>query len=432
MTIYNITFDKLNLLQSKLQPGDSVLIKDGEYKNQNIKLSSIGNFNNNIIIKPKNKGKVILSGKLYLLIDGSYITFKNFILKNGGIKDGVKIKGVGNRISGCDISYECDGPVISIYDKYTRIDNCKIYKIKKFNTCIKIKTFISNYILIDHNIFRNINIQLETQNNNIENARIILVSNIFENSDSINIRTSKNIIYKNIFIKTKDLNLRYGNKSIIAKNFFLSGSGGINITGENHIIYGNFFKEITGNKTQNACISVLNGKQFDKKYTQVKKLKVYKNIFINNEIDIILGIPKNEADLLPLKCKFKENIIYKTNENPIFGYKGRGIQESKFINNKYYANNVGNNPLNSLNNLFNIKEFRLKDLKINLDIDFDIDLDINFDINNIFNNNNFELDIEKLLNSKIKKDNFQIEINIYYQKIKKEILEKIISLNKEK
>ena len=64
MTIYNITFDKLNLLQSKLQPGDSVLIKDGEYKNQNIKLSSIGNFNNNIIIKPKNKGKVILSGKL--------------------------------------------------------------------------------------------------------------------------------------------------------------------------------------------------------------------------------------------------------------------------------------------------------------------------------------------------------------------------------
>ena len=281
---------------------------------------------------------------------------------------------------------------------------------------------------MDHNIFRNINIQLETQNNNIENARIILVSNIFENSDSINIRTSKNIIYKNIFIKTKDLNLRYGNKSIIAKNFFLSGSGGINITGENHIIYGNFFKEITGNKTQNACISVLNGKQFDKKYTQVKKLKVYKNIFINNEIDIILGIPKNEADLLPLKCKFKENIIYKTNENPIFGYKGRGIQESKFINNKYYANNVGNNPLNSLNNLFNIKEFRLKDLKINLDLD----LDINFDINNIFNNNNFEIDIEKLLNSKIKKDNFQIEINIYYQKIKKEILEKIISLNKEK
>jgi poly(beta-D-mannuronate) lyase len=346
MTIYNITFDKLNLLQSKLQPGDSVLIKDGEYKNQNIKLSSIGNFNNNIIIKPKNKGKVILTGKLYLLIDGSYITFKNFILKNGGIKDGVKIKGVGNRITGCDISYDCDGPILSIYDQYTRIDNCKIYKITKFNTCIKIKTVISNYMLIDHNIFKNINIQIETDNINISNARIILVSNIFENVDSVNIKTSKNIVYKNIFTKTANLNISYGNNSIIAKNLFLSTSGGLGISGENHIVYKNIFKGIKGSKTKNACISILNGKVFDKKYTQSKNLKIYQNIFLDNEIDMMLGVSKNDGNLLPDKCKFKENIIYKTSNDPIFGYKGQGITNSKFINNKYYGKNMGNNPIN--------------------------------------------------------------------------------------
>jgi poly(beta-D-mannuronate) lyase len=408
MTIYNITFDKLNLLQSKLQPGDSVLIKDGEYKNQNIKLSSNGNFVNNIIIKPKNKGKVILTGKFYLLIDGSYITFKNFILKNGGIKDGVKIKGVGNRITGCEISYDCDGPVLSIYDKYNRIDNCKIYKDRKFNTCVKIKTCISNYILIDHNIFKNINIQIETLNNYQLNARILLVENIFENIDNVYIRTTKNIVYKNIFIKTRELNIRYGNNSIIAKNLFLSTTGGISISGENHIIYGNFFKGITGCKTKNACISILNGKKMDKKYIQVKNLKVYKNIFIDNDVDIVIGVPKNEGKLLPLNCNFKENLIYKISNNPVFGYKGQGAENLKFLDNKYYANNMGNNPVNS-GELIDNKQFSLKDFKINI---------------NIFNYDNMEINIEKLYKNKNKK----IEINIYYYKIKKEILEEITSL----
>ncbi len=408
MTIYNITFDKLNLLQSKLQPGDSVLIKDGEYKNQNIKLSSNGNFNNNIIIKPKNKGKVILTGKLYLLIDGSYITFKNFILKNGGIRDGVKIKGVWNRITGCDISYDCDGPVLSIYDKYNRVDNCKIYKDRKFNTCFKIKTCISNYILIDHNIFKNINIQIETHNNEKLNARILLVENIFENIDSISIRTTKNVVYKNIFIKTRELNIRYGNNSIIAKNLFLSTTGGISISGENHIIYGNFFKGISGYKTKNACISILNGKKMDKKYIQVKNLKVYKNIFIDNEIEIMIGVPQNEGELLPLNCKFKGNLIYKISDKPVFWYKCKGAENLKFVNNKYYANNIGNNPINPAE-LIDIKQFSLKDF-------------------NIFNYDNTEINAEMFY--KKNKNKNKIEINIYYYKLKKEILEEITTLKK--
>ena len=70
---------------------------------------------------------------------------------------------------------------------------------------------------------------------------------------------------------------------------------------------------------------------------------------------------------------------------------------------------MGNNPVNS-GELIDNKQFSLKDFKIN-----------------IFNYDNIEINTEKLYKNK-NKNNCKIEINIYYYKIKKEILEEITFL----
>ena len=89
---YNVSFDKISSVFSKVKPGDKIILNDGTINNLSINITTKGQLLNRITIKPKNPGKVILTGKVSINITGSYTTLANIVLKDGGNENAITIK----------------------------------------------------------------------------------------------------------------------------------------------------------------------------------------------------------------------------------------------------------------------------------------------------------------------------------------------------
>ena len=358
---YNTSFDKINSALSKVKPGDKIILEDGTINNLSININTKGQLLNRITIKPKNPGKLILTGKISITISGSYTTLANLVLKDGGNENAITIRGNGNRLTGCDISLDnTNGPIIMVYPKNNRIDHCYIHDFTKEDRWIQKDpgSKSEDYILIDHNIIKNRKkgskgngyetIQLRNEENSIK-SKSIIYQNMFEKCDGeiemISIKSSDNIIANNTTISSKaTITLRSGNNNYIVNNKFLQNntdnSGGLRITGKNHTIKSNLFKEINGGDSTNCAICIINKKS----YQQVKNLKVSNNIFINNDYDIVLG--SGGGNVTPTDIYFNDNIVYKTSKNPVFSKKGGECKNLVFTDNKYYVSNIGKSPIN--------------------------------------------------------------------------------------
>ena len=364
---YNIKLNELKNLLSKLKPGDKVLLQDGIYKDINLNINCKGTLKNRITIKALNPGKVVITGNSSISLEGDYTTFANAIFKDGGKKNSISLKGNGNRLTGCDISFNnSDGPVLMMSMKNNRIDHCIFHDFNKSERWIQKDSGSKSedYILFDHNIVKNRpkgkdsngyeTIQLRNDDNMIASKTIIL-NNYFEKCDGelemISVKSSENIIHQNTIKTVKaTVTLRHGRGTIISSNKFLQDnideSGGIRIIGADHIIYNNLLKDINGGTTTNCALSISNGGNSKPSYQQVKNLKVIKNVLINNECDIALGL-SSKGKLVPTDVEFRDNIVYKNNKNPIFSSKGSTCKNVTFKNNKFYGNNFGKNPSNS-------------------------------------------------------------------------------------
>ena len=416
---YLISFYELNNIVSKLKGGDIVLIRDGIYINQDINISSIADSKNRIYIKAENPDKVIFSGKLNMVISGSYITLSGFVFEKGGNSNSIQLMGIGNRITNCKIYFnDSNGPVVSIYNKKNRIDHCIFENFDKEGAWIEVKRNNEiNYALIDHNIFKNRapgngngyeTIRIGLSSNSLTNSRTIVMSNMFENCDGeieiISIKSSENIIYNNIIKNSKgSITLRHGDRSIVSKNKFLqngiSGTSGIRIIGEDHLIYDNLIKDVNGG----PAISINNGIKNTplNGYSQVKNLKVAKNVLINNNNDFLIGISKSGGTLTPISSQIIDNIVYKNNNNSIFSYEGYGSTDMYYNNNYFYGYDIGKSPFT-----YNV----LLDPK-------------NFDIS-IINEDNYGTNdfLGPLYNVDPRYNEINIELNHNYHKIKSEIL----------
>ena len=363
---YTTKLNSLESILSKVKAGDKVLIEDGTYNNISLNITSKGTLDKRITIKALNPGKVFITGSFKLNMTGNYCTFANFVMKDGGVQNGIQVKGNGNRITNCDISFNSsNAPVVALYGKNNRLDHCIFQNFSKAGVWVEVKrTGALDYILIDHNIFRNRKegtgngfecIRIGTSGGSLSNSRTIVSDNLFESVngelETISVKSSENIITKNIYKGCKGtITLRHGNRSIVCKNKLLqdnvNGSGGIRIVGEDHIVYSNLLKNVNGGMTTGSGISMTNGIKNSplNKYFQVKRARIVKNVLLNNNCDVTIGLSKSGGNLTPVGCVFKENIIYKTSNNPIFSSKGDGSSDMVFSNNKFYGTNFGKNP----------------------------------------------------------------------------------------
>jgi len=380
---YQVKLSVLSSMLTILKPGDTVLLFDEVISNLNLNITSKGELLKRITIKPLNPGKVIVTGKISLIISGKYTTIANITFKDGGNENSIVLKGYGNRLTGFDINLNnTNGPIIMVYPKNNRIDHCYIHDFTKADRWIQKdpNSTSEDFFLFDHNLVKNRKqgnsngfetLQLRNEDNRIQ-SKSIITQNYFQNCDGeiemISIKSSDNIVSNNTIDKCKGtITLRSGFNNLIINNKFiqsnLKDAGGIRITGEGHIIKSNLFYNIKNGNTTGAALSIMNGTTDKPTYQQVKNLIITNNLFLENECDIVLGLDR--YNLIPNNIQFTGNVFYKSEKNPVFSDRGSKCDKVVFTNNRYFVQNIGDAPDN-YGKTENFKTFDLASMNTNL------------------------------------------------------------------
>ena len=82
-TIIVKNLDELNAANKKAQPGDVIILQNGEWKDATIRLNCHGTKEQPVVFKAQTAGKVMITGKSQLRLGGSFIVVDGLYFTNG-------------------------------------------------------------------------------------------------------------------------------------------------------------------------------------------------------------------------------------------------------------------------------------------------------------------------------------------------------------
>ncbi len=365
--------DDIEMAMQEAQPGDTLIMTDGVWTDQEIDFAGIGTLGSPITLRPQTPGGVQLTGVSQLRISGDHLVVDGLHFKEGTIENSdhvVQFRGplgeatnsrftnsVIESYSGPDLNDKYH--YVSLYGQYNRVDHNRFLDQRNIGPQVvawldESANPISAYHQIDSNHFGDRPqgwdngfeaIRLGDSETSTVDAHILVENNLFERVDGeIEIISSKsnfNVFRYNTFRESKGtLTLRHGNSNTVEGNFFLGedteDSGGIRVVGEDHKIINNYIANV-GDAADGAISfaagipnSQLNG------YQQVKDAVVAHNTIVNvagAAITFDWGIGSGGRSLLPENLTLEGNLISST-ASPLFeGSEGSGYT---------YANNIAN------------------------------------------------------------------------------------------
>lgn len=379
-------------LLPKLNPGDALLLEDGDYKDLKLVANTSGLQIKPITIAAKNPGKVFITGDAKVEIRAEYIVLKGLYFKNGnrnttewkthgpGI---IAIYGSNNRVTECvfnnfdqansayiTTSLTADGKV----PKHCRIDHCVFVGKKTLDQVINLNNNLQGvkdgaiigpamYHRIDHCFFSNPpkvgnaggGIRIGYSRYDI--GRCLVDSNLFYRQDSeaeiVTSKSQENVYYANTIINCQGtLNFRHGDKQVALNNFYIStdnkfGYGGMFIWGSNHIIANNYFSlQKTIASRGNAALYFNPGAKAAE-HALAFDILLANNVFKNNEgyainFEPLLDRRIQDAQdngltfFLPYGINIKGNVFVST-KTPKFDLFRGDIGKQTFENNYSYG-----------------------------------------------------------------------------------------------
>lgn len=327
-----------------LQPGDTLFLRDGIYKDIQLVIHNIGTLEQPIVITAKNGGKVFFTGDTKVELRGEHLVLKDIYFKDGNRNPAqwrshgpglVAMYGSYNRVTGCvfhafdeaNSAYITTSiPESGVVPKYCRIDHCVFTEKITFDQVINLNNRPradkeskvlgeAMYHRIDHCFFANPpkpgnaggGIRIGYYRNDI--GRCLIDSNLFVRQDSepeiITGKSQENVYYANTFLNCRGtLNFRHGDKQIALNNFFVSSDkrfeyGGMFVWGSQHLIANNYFNlKRTLHSRGNAAL-YLNPGLADSEHALALNTLVVNNIFDNN-----VGYDINFEPLLERRREF--------------------------------------------------------------------------------------------------------------------------------
>jgi len=245
---------------TRVQPGDTLVMRDGVWADQPVVFRARGMTDKPITLRSATAGRVILTGKSSLLIDGENLVVSGLHLKDAQLPgDGVKITGSHNRLTDCAVTGGSYKFFVHLFGRSNRVDHC--YIAGKTNDHPTLQVEVEgrhNYHRIDHNHFgprpplgRNggETIRIGYSHQSMTNSGTRVENNLFDRCDGeleiISSKSCENVYRANTFLDCAGtLTLRHGNRCIVEGNFFLGrhkgGSGGIRVIGEDHLVVNNY------------------------------------------------------------------------------------------------------------------------------------------------------------------------------------------------
>lgn len=324
--IYPVSSEKeFKAIQSLLVPGDEVVIKNGNYTDWALDISSKGTSAKPILIHAEKQGMVVFSGNVntpvfkvsgdYIFIKG--ISFKNCVLTKTGVL--IEFRATNNcQVSNCDFSANrvtaqfTPLVIISGNGNINIIAGCSFTSnIDNQDVQVKItKDSFPKLTLIENNLFSD-KAKVSWQNGNggecvqigqdpvllgnqrpettVQKNRFIRCNG---ENEVISNKSSGNK-YTNNYFENNDgeLVMRGGHDCVIADNTFRGGTGGIRINGTGHTIINN---KIDGIQTAiRLMYGMAKGKEEIGFYIAASDCTLKNNMISNATTGILIGDSKD-------------------------------------------------------------------------------------------------------------------------------------------
>ncbi len=379
--------DELNKAIADAQPGDEIIMANGEWNDVRIRFYGKGTANLPITLKAETPGQVIIQGASDLKLGGEYLIVKGLFFTNGATPSDAVIQfeldddnvASNCRVANCVIK-DFNQAQRNIQDlwvhfkgRHNQLDHCYLAGKSNRGPTIRVdldgNENIKNYHQINHNHFgfrppkggpSAETIQLGTSSTSMTPSHTIVSNNLFERCNGevevISSKSNFNEFRGNVFYKSEgSLVTRHGNYCIIDGNYFIGDEqneqiGGIRLIGTGHWVTNNYFYNLRG-EVFRSPLAVMNGipRSPLNRYIQVTDVVVAYNSWVDCASPWQFGVGSNidQKDVLPeseirsetpIRTLIANNVIYNTegDERPIVRHDAiDGIDfESNAINNQ--------------------------------------------------------------------------------------------------
>lgn len=353
ITVNNL--DELRKAEKKAQPGDIILLRNGEWKNVQIKLTCKGTKEKPITIGAETAGKVFITGHSFLKIGGDHIIVKGLYFQQGYAGDGPIIdfragkELVANncRVTECAI-VDFNNPRrmdenywISFYGKNNRLDHCTFRDKKNMGVMIAVilddERSRENFHSIDHNYFDGRPplasnsgeiIRVGVSQHCQFNSNTQITDNLFRNCDGeteiVSIKSGGNIVKNNLFRECQGgVVLRHGDNNTVENNLFYGsfkeGTGGVRVINKGQWVVNNLFFACRGVDFRSP-LSVMNGipNSPAHRYVQVTDAVIANNTFYECSAASFCEGSDEERSLPPANVFLANNIFYNSMDSSIY------------------------------------------------------------------------------------------------------------------
>ncbi|WP_405377064.1 chondroitinase-B domain-containing protein [Nonlabens sp. Asnod3-A02] len=385
----SINVSNIDELQSAIddsKAGDVITMKNGIWKDAQIKFHGMGTEQKPIVLKAETPGEVILEGQSFLKLSGEYLIAKDLYFKNGYTPDEAVII---FRNSPDSIAFNCrvTGTVIEeftqpdrhrkdhwieFYGKHNELDHSYIAGKSNEGPTLKVylngNEHVNNYHKIHDNHFgprprkggpKAETMQLGASTTSMTPSYTQVTNNLFEKCNGeveiISSKSNFNNFSNNVFLESEgSVVTRHGNYATISGNIFIGNDnpyvGGIRVINTGHVVTNNYFYKMRGTEFRSG-LAVMNGipKSPLNRYNQVTDVVIAHNSWIDCEqpIHFSVGVNTDQAEVLPpseirsarpKRVIFANNLVYndRFTSYPIKAYDK--IDGVKFKNNLLLSN----------------------------------------------------------------------------------------------
>jgi poly(beta-D-mannuronate) lyase len=330
-----------------LDPGDTVILANGEWRDFEILFTGEGRQGKPITLTAEEKGKVFITGQSNLRLAGTHLVVSGLVFRDGHSPTNTVIafgsaKGeyaYRSRVTEVVIDrfnnperYETDYWVM-LYGKHNRFDHNHLVGKSNQGVTMAVKLDSeesrANRHRIDHNYFgpRPVlgsnggeTLRIGTSHYSPSNPLTAVDNNDFDRCNGeVHIISSKsggNIFRGNLFFESRGtLTLRHGNDNLVENNVFLGNrvdhTGGIRVINKRQTVRNNYMHGLTGHRFGGAFV-IMNGVPDSpiNRYHQVEDAIIENNTIIESDhIELAAGSDE-ERSAPPINSRFRSNLIY--------------------------------------------------------------------------------------------------------------------------